>query len=68
MSVEEDCPVCNASQDAKRSFARAKVAEHLKERAAHDEDHDQWIEEHTENGTVAEIREALKSPQRSGNG
>lgn len=66
MPVEEDCPVCNASQGAKRSFARAKVAEHLKERAAHDEDHLRWIEEHTETGTVAEIREALDSPNGSG--
>jgi hypothetical protein len=58
-AVEEDCPICNSSDSAKATFARAKVAEHLKEKARRDEDHREWINEHTTNGTLAEIREAL---------
>ncbi|MDT3437628.1 hypothetical protein [Haloarcula sp. 1CSR25-25] len=57
--VEEDCPVCNSSEDAKAQFARAKVAEHLKEKARRDEAHRAWVDEYTTNGTLAEIREAL---------
>lgn len=60
MSVEEDCPICPDSESAKQTFATARVAEHLKEKARHDESHQEWIEEHTENGTLAEIRAALQ--------
>ncbi|MFB6359986.1 MAG: hypothetical protein ABEH59_01545 [Halobacteriales archaeon] len=59
MTVEEDCPICNSSSTAKEPFAAAMVAEHIKEKARHDEDHQEWIEDHTEAGTLAEIREAL---------
>jgi hypothetical protein len=58
-AVEEDCPICSSSDSAKAKFARVKVAEHLKERARRDEDHSEWIDEYTTNGTLAEIREAL---------
>jgi hypothetical protein len=58
-AVEADCPVCNSSDSAKAQFARAKVAEHLKEKALRDERHREWIDEYTTNGTLAEIREAL---------
>lgn len=66
MSVGEDCPVCNSSQSAKERFATAKVAEHVQEKAHRDDDHRAWIDEHTENGTLAEIRTALgdESPPR----
>lgn len=66
MSVEEDCPICNSSQSAKEQFAAAKVAEHVHEKARHDENHRRWTDEHTESGTLAEIRSALreKSPPR----
>ena len=57
--VEEDCPICASSQRAKERFAAAKVAEHIKEKARRDASHRTWIEEHTTNGTLAEIREAL---------
>lgn len=60
MSVEEDCPLCPDSESAKASFAVAKVAEHIKEKARHDEAHRAWIEEHTDNGTLGEIRVALQ--------
>jgi hypothetical protein len=59
MTVEEDCPICTSSQDAKEQFAAAKVAEHIKEKARRDDQHQAWVEEHTENGTLAEIRSAL---------
>lgn len=62
VSVEQDCPVCTSSQSAREQFATAKVAEHVREKARRDEEHRAWIDEHTENGTLAEIREA--SPQR----
>ena len=58
-AVEEDCPVCNSSEGANAQFARAKVAEHLKEKARRDEAHRAWIDEHTSNRTLAEIRSAL---------
>lgn len=58
-AVEEDCPVCNSSDSAKTQFATAKVAEHVKEKARRDETHREWIDEHTTNGTLAEIRSAL---------
>jgi hypothetical protein len=57
--VEEDCPICTPSQRAEERFATAKVAEHIKEKARRDASHRRWIEEHTTNGTLAEIREAL---------
>jgi hypothetical protein len=58
-SVEEDCPICPSTQRAKERFAAAKVAEHIKEKARRDASHRVWIGEHTTNGTLAEIREAL---------
>ena len=66
MSVGEGCPVCNSSQSAKERFATAKVAEHVQEKARRDENHQEWIDEHTENGMLAEIRTALEdeSPPR----
>lgn len=59
MSGEDDYPVWNASGSANRTFARTKVAEYIKERASHDERPTRWVEKHTENGTLAEIRVAL---------
>lgn len=61
MAVEEDCPVCNASQSAKERFAIVKVAQHIKKKARRDETHRQWLDRHTENGTVTEIRAALQA-------
>lgn len=63
-AVEEDCPVCNSSDSAKAQFATAKVAEHIKEKARRDETHRAWINEHTANGTLAEIRSALNEYSR----
>ncbi|MDY7081823.1 MAG: hypothetical protein SXQ77_05305 [Halobacteria archaeon] len=61
---DEDCPVCNSSQSAKakETFATAKVAEHIKEKARHNDDdkHQEWVDEHTENGTLSEIRNSLR--------
>lgn len=68
-AVEEDCPICNSSNTAKEQFATAKVAEHIREKARRDATHQDWIGEHTENGTLAEIRAALSEhdqPRRSG--
>jgi hypothetical protein len=66
-AVEEDCPVCTASEGARERFAVAKVAEHIREKARRDGDHQAWIDEHTENGTLAEIREALADHGRPRN-
>lgn len=63
-AVEDDCPICNSSQRAKERFARAKVAEHILEKARRDQSHREWIDEHTTNGTLAEIREALEQHGR----
>ncbi|MFB6220366.1 MAG: hypothetical protein ABEH90_02910 [Halolamina sp.] len=60
MPLEDDCPVCRSSDSAKERFATAKVAEHLKENATIDTDHQEWIEEHTDNGELSEIRAALQ--------
>jgi large-conductance mechanosensitive channel len=49
---------------AKARFATAKVAEHVKEKARRDETHQNWIDEHTTNGTLAEIRDALTEHTR----
>lgn len=62
--VTEDCPVCNSSDSTKEQFATAKVAEHVKEKARRDESHQEWINTHTTNGTLAEIRDALKEHDR----
>ncbi|MFB6361736.1 MAG: hypothetical protein ABEH59_10505 [Halobacteriales archaeon] len=59
MTLEEDCPICNSSSSAKQQFAAAKVAEHIKEHAREHDGHRDWIDEQTENGTLAEIRKAL---------
>lgn len=69
MAAEEDCPVCNSPQSAKETFAVAKVAEHSKEKARHDDRHLAWVTAHTENGTLAEIRAALSEhdqPRKTG--
>jgi len=58
-AVEEDCPVCNSPDSAKAQFATAKVAEHVREKAHRDDTHQEWIDKHTQNGTLSEIREAL---------
>jgi hypothetical protein len=63
-ALEADCPVCNSSEGAKAQFARAKLAEHVKEKARRDEAHQEWIDEHTSNGTLAEIRSALDGHNR----
>lgn len=63
-AVKEDCPICNSSESAKAQFATAKVAEHIKEKARRDEAHRAWIDEHTSNGTLAEIRSALDEHDR----
>lgn len=57
-AVEEDCPVCNGSDGASERFALATVAEHVRDAARRDEDHRSRIDEHTEDGTRVEIREA----------
>jgi hypothetical protein len=57
--IEEDCPVCNSSTSAKEQFAAAKVTEHIKEHARRDGSHREWIDTHTTNGTLGEVREAL---------
>jgi transposase-like protein len=62
--VEEDCPICTSSQRAKERFAAAKVAEHIKEKARRDEAHRAWIDKHTSNRTLAEIRSALDEHNR----
>jgi 3-mercaptopyruvate sulfurtransferase SseA len=59
MSAEEDCPVCNSSQSAKETFAAARVAEHTDEKARYDDDHEEWVTENTEPGSLTEIRSAL---------
>ncbi|MFB6354183.1 MAG: hypothetical protein ABEJ92_08870 [Halobacteriales archaeon] len=59
MTVEEDCPICNSSASAKQRFAVAKVAEHIDSRARKHDGHREWIAANTEDGTLAEIREAL---------
>ena len=67
-ATEEDCPVCNSSQSAKEQFARGKTAEHTEKKAQHDDSHREWVDEHTENGTLSEIRAALRdsdSPRSS---
>lgn len=66
-AVEEDCPVCDASDGARERFAVAKVAEHIMEKARHDTTHQAWIDEHTENGSPSEIREALADHGRPRN-
>lgn len=57
--AEEDCPVCNSSESAKEQFAAAKVAVHIDDKAHREDSHQQWVDEHTDDGTVAEIRAAL---------
>ena len=59
VAVEQDCPVCNSSKSAEEQFATVKVAEHIQEKARRDETHREWIETHTTNGTLPEIRKAL---------
>lgn len=63
-AVEEECPVCNSSDSAKAQFATVKVAEPVKKKARRDETHRAWIDEHTSNGTLAEIRSALDEHSR----
>lgn len=63
-AVEEDCPVCNASHGAKERFAVAKVAEHVRDKARRDDGHQAWIDGHTQNGTLSEIRVALAEQGR----
>lgn len=55
------CPVCNADYtDEDETITDRATAAHIRERAARDERHREWVEEHTEEGTVEEIREALR--------
>jgi hypothetical protein len=61
----EGCPVCNSSDSARAQFATARVAEHLKEKGRRDEAHREWIDRHTADGTLGEIREALDDEQSS---
>lgn len=58
-AVEEDCLVYNASDGARERLAVTKVAAHVRELARRDADHQVWIDEHTGNATLTEIREAL---------
>nr|WP_323192055.1 glutathione S-transferase N-terminal domain-containing protein [Halostella sp. PRR32] len=58
-AVTEDCPICASSDSAKEQFATVKVTKHIKRKARRDETHQQWIDTHTTNGTLAEIRDAL---------
>lgn len=64
MNGDNGCPVCNSSHESKERFARMTVAEHIKEKARHDEDHQEWIDKNTDNGSLSEIRNALNR-QRS---
>jgi len=57
--VEADCTICPSSRRAKERFVAAEVVEHIEGKARRDASHRTWIEEHTTNGTLAEIREAL---------
>jgi len=59
MSVDDGCPVCNSSQRAKVTFAAANVAEDIHKKARRDDKHRQWVEKHTQDGTLGEIRAAL---------
>ncbi len=54
-----DCPLCNTSSETKEKIATAKLAEHIKEKARRDSAHNEWVEEHTANGKLSEIRAAL---------
>lgn len=63
MNEDRGCPVCNSSHEAKERFVRMTVAEHIKDKARHDERHQEWIENNTEDGTLSEIREALDRRQ-----
>lgn len=64
--VAEACPMCNSSESAKEQFAAAEVAAHIDEKAHREDSHQQWVDEHTDDGTVAEIRAAIEdgNPQR----
>lgn len=63
-AVTGDCPVCSSSNSAKEQFVTANVAEHVKEKPHRNETHQEWIDEHTTNGTLEEIRTALNSEQK----
>jgi hypothetical protein len=58
-NVDGDCPICNSAASARETLATAKLAEHVKEKARHDERHREWVDEHTETGSLREIRQAL---------
>lgn len=60
MSLEDGCPVCNSSRSAKETFATAKVAEHIHEKARHDDRRNARIDDRTDDGSLAEIRAALR--------
>jgi hypothetical protein len=56
------CPVCDAQYTADdEAITDRATAAHIRERAARDERHREWIEAHTETGSVEEIREALRA-------
>lgn len=59
-TVAQGCPICNSSDSTREQFATAKIAEHVKEKARREESHRNWIDEHTANGTLSEIRAALE--------
>lgn len=59
MAAEEDCPICQSSPSAKERFAAAKVAEHVKAEARHDDAHEEWVQEHAADDSLASIRDAL---------
>lgn len=53
------CPLCDPSDEVAERLATAELARRMKEQAQRDEAHREWIEEHTEDGTLAEIQDVL---------
>jgi hypothetical protein len=55
-----DCVICGTDyRGAAAAIAERRVAEHIRERATTDQRHAEWVERHTESGSVGEIRAAL---------
>ena len=63
-AIKCDGLICNSSQRGTERFAAAKAAEYIQEQAGQDQDHQHWIDEHTTNGTLAEIPQPLGEHDR----
>jgi hypothetical protein len=60
MRATSDCVVCGADyREAAAAIAKRRLAEHIREKARTDERHAEWVDRHTENGSIGEIRTAL---------